>query len=71
MGFLQAARTNCLSPGRSKVNQGAGQQNLVHSSILLTCHRGTKKNGVDVYGQGQHIWRVELYNMIKCPSVVY
>ena len=38
-------KTNCLSPGRSKVNQGGGQQILLSSFIPLICIRGTKMNG--------------------------
>ena len=43
--FQTFPRTNCLSPGRSKIDQGVGQQNLLPSLILLVWLRGAKVNG--------------------------
>ena len=43
--FQTFPRTNCLSPGRSKTDQGVGQQNLLPSLILLVWIRGAKVNG--------------------------
>ena len=43
-------RRNCVSPGRSKVNQGIVQQNILASPILLIGLRDTKRNG----GKGSH-----------------